>query len=65
MTPTVRLAVKEDATAVRSCVTAAFEHYIERIGKPPAPMLLDFSAEIKSQHVCGFLRKKRLAVDTT
>lgn len=51
MTPTVRLAVEDDANAVRSCVTAAFEHYIKRIGKPPAPMLLDFSAEIKAQHV--------------
>ncbi|MEO5672691.1 MAG: GNAT family N-acetyltransferase [Ramlibacter sp.] len=42
----VRLATARDATAALVCVTAAFEPYIERIGKPPAPMLLDFPALI-------------------
>ena len=28
------------------CVTAAFSPYVERIGNPPAPMLLDFPAVI-------------------
>ena len=36
---------------MRACVVAAFSHYIERIGKPPAPMLLDFEAEIAAHHV--------------
>lgn len=49
--PPVRLAVPADAPGVRSCVVAAFEHYVERIGKPPAPMLLDFDAEIQAGHV--------------
>ena len=49
--PAVRLAVPADAAGVRSCVVAAFEHYVERIGKPPAPMLLDFEAEIGARHV--------------
>lgn len=51
MAPTVRLAVEADAYAVKTCVIAAFERYVERIGKQPAPMLLDFSAEIEAQHV--------------
>jgi GNAT superfamily N-acetyltransferase len=51
MVLTVRPAREEDMNAVKACVVAAFEHYIERIGKPPAPMLLDFSAEIRTGHV--------------
>ena len=47
----VRLAGAADAAGVRACVHAAFSHYIDRIGKPPAPMLLDFEAEIASGHV--------------
>jgi GNAT superfamily N-acetyltransferase len=46
-----RPAVEEDTSAVKACVVAAFEHYIERIGKPPGPMLLDFAAEIQAGHV--------------
>ena len=38
----MRLANAGDAVAVRACVVAAFEPYIVRIGKPPAPMLLDY-----------------------
>jgi GNAT superfamily N-acetyltransferase len=40
--PLVRLACSSDAEAVAGCVKAAFSLYIERIGKPPAPMLLNF-----------------------
>jgi GNAT superfamily N-acetyltransferase len=36
---------------VKACVIVAFEIYTERIGKPPAPMLLDFPAEIEARHV--------------
>jgi len=49
--PIVREAIASDANAVKSCVIAAFEIYTTRIGKPPAPMLLDFPAEIESRHV--------------
>jgi GNAT superfamily N-acetyltransferase len=49
--PSVRLAAPADAAEVRACVVAAFEHYVERIGKPPAPMLLDFEAEIEANRV--------------
>lgn len=42
----VRAADGADARAAAACVHTAFERYIVRIGRPPAPMLLDFSALI-------------------
>ena len=47
----IRQASPEDAGAARACVIAAFAGYIERMGKPPAPMLLDFPAQIQAGHV--------------
>ena len=47
----LRIARQEDGAAVKACVVAAFGHYVVRIGKPPAPMLLDFAAEIRAGHV--------------
>ena len=49
--PIVRLAQADDAVAARACVVAAFEPYIARIGKPPAPMLLDYPALIAEGRV--------------
>ena len=46
--PIIRPATPADAAAVAECVKAAFSLYIERIGKPPAPMLLDFPAVISA-----------------
>jgi ribosomal protein S18 acetylase RimI-like enzyme len=51
MKAVIREARAGDAEAVKACVVAAFEHYIARIGRPPAPMLLDFAAEIEAGHV--------------
>jgi GNAT superfamily N-acetyltransferase len=47
----IREASQADAPAAKTCVVAAFDLYIERIGKPPAPMLLDFPSEIEARHV--------------
>jgi GNAT superfamily N-acetyltransferase len=49
--PIVRLANAGDAAVALACVVAAFEPYIERIGKPPAPMLLDYPALIAEGQV--------------
>jgi GNAT superfamily N-acetyltransferase len=49
--PSVRLARGSDVSAVRACVIAAFEPYIARIGRPSAPMLLDFPAVIGAGQV--------------
>jgi len=47
----VRAAGATDAVTVTECVRAAFALYIERIGKPPAPMLADFPALIAAGKV--------------
>ena len=49
--PIIREATASDVDAVKACVVAAFDIYTKRIGKPPAPMLLDFPAEIEARHV--------------
>lgn len=40
--PNIRPASKGDANAIAACVRQAYEHYIERMGKPPGPMLDDY-----------------------
>jgi len=47
--PTIRTGKLSDASAMKSCVEAAYQHYIPRIGKPPGPMLNDYS-EVIRQH---------------
>jgi GNAT superfamily N-acetyltransferase len=49
--PIVRAADGTDGETVTECVRAAFALYIERIGKPPAPMLADFPALIAAGKV--------------
>ena len=49
--PIVRPAYADDADAVAVCVKAAFLPYIERMGKPPAPMLADFPSLIAAGQV--------------
>lgn len=48
---TLRRAVAQDATALACCVTAAYQHYTGRIGKPPGPMLADYAEEIARHQV--------------
>ena len=48
---TVRAANKEDVPAIKKCVDDAFGKYIERIGKPPAAMLFDYSVYINEDKV--------------
>lgn len=47
----IRLAGPDDRHAVEEIVTAAYVHYVERIGKPPAPMLDDYGALIGADQV--------------
>jgi ribosomal protein S18 acetylase RimI-like enzyme len=47
----LRPAIPADASAVSACVRAAYEHYIERIGKPPGPMLEDYAKVIQLRQV--------------
>lgn len=49
--PFVRLAIAGDAIAARACVLAAFEPYISRIGRSPAPMHLEYPALVDARCV--------------
>ena len=50
----LRNAKDEDAAAVTECVHNAFRHYIERIGRKPGPMLMDYAPEIREHQVFVF-----------
>jgi ribosomal protein S18 acetylase RimI-like enzyme len=47
----IRPATLEDAGQISMCVRAAYEHYIERIGKPPRPMLENYEKIIQQHRV--------------
>ncbi|KAL2811148.1 acyl-CoA N-acyltransferase [Aspergillus granulosus] len=44
-------ATTDDIPRIEYMITAAFTKYIERIGKPPAPMLVDYKELIQSHEV--------------
>lgn len=46
MSARLRSANTRDARAVSECVRAAYSRYVERIGKEPAPMVVDYEALI-------------------
>ena len=43
----IQRAQPADAVEMKDCVKAAYRHYIARIGKPPGPMLDDYSEVIE------------------
>jgi ribosomal protein S18 acetylase RimI-like enzyme len=45
--PSIRKAQPADAASIKSCVEAAYRHYIARMGKPPGPMLDDYSEVVR------------------
>ncbi len=47
----VRAAVRGDADDIAACVDAAYRPYIERIGRPPGPMLEDYGQVIRECQV--------------
>ncbi len=47
----LRSATDRDAEAVAALVDAAYEHYVERIGRMPMPMTLDYGDEIRHKEV--------------
>jgi len=47
----IRHAAAGDESDVRACVEAAYGPYVERIGKPPAPMLDDYATLIRNEVV--------------
>ncbi len=65
----LRAATDRDAEDVAALVDAAYEHYIERIGRTPLPMTLDYGDEIRHKGVAVAEDGKELAgvlvLDTT
>lgn len=47
----VRAALETDAPAVTACVVAAYAVYVEPMGKPPGPMLDDYTKVIANHTV--------------
>lgn len=52
----LRSATEADAAAIQALVVSAYEHYIERMGKPPGPMLDDYERVVREHRV-------RVAID--
>jgi hypothetical protein len=44
----VRRATPADLPAVRAVVSAAYAGYLDRMDRPPAPMLADYAAEVEA-----------------
>jgi GNAT superfamily N-acetyltransferase len=49
--PPIVPAAPRDARAVAGCVRSAYAHYVERIGREPAPMTADYAALIAAGEV--------------
>jgi hypothetical protein len=44
--PRIRAAIASDIPVIRQIVEQAYRQYIARLGKPPGPMLDDYSARV-------------------
>ena len=51
MNTQIRLAQHSDLPFVQKCARLAYEKYVERIGKEPAPMVADFASAIEDDQV--------------
>jgi GNAT superfamily N-acetyltransferase len=47
----IRRAATTDLPAIRAVITDAYTKYIERIGRPPAPMTTDYAAALEHSRV--------------
>lgn len=47
----IRPATLNDLPEIRQCAREAYSHYIDRIGKEPAPMIADFENQIRGEIV--------------
>ena len=57
----IRAATHADAENVATCVANCFTHYVERIGKPPQPMLRNYNHVIADHPVYLALVDEKLA----
>ena len=47
----IRTATAADVDGITRCVNSAYQHYIERIGKPPGPMLENYRDVVETHQV--------------
>ena len=47
----IRQAATKDVPAIQACAAEAYEKYVERIGKKPAPMVADFAQQVRQKTV--------------
>lgn len=47
----IKAADKNDLSFIQDCANSAYQIYVERMGKKPAPMIADFAAQIELGHV--------------
>ncbi|KAJ5634057.1 acetyltransferase protein [Penicillium herquei] len=59
---TIVRASPEHVPAIRAMVDAAFTKYIERIGKPPAPMIADYDTVIQTRDAFVLQNERKEAV---
>jgi len=50
---TVRLAAEADAQVLRLIPVAAYQHYVPRIGRPPAPLTADYARPARGRYSRG------------
>jgi ribosomal protein S18 acetylase RimI-like enzyme len=62
--PHIRSATTADVAGIRAIARAAYEKYVSRIGREPAPMVADFETDVAESHaavieiggqLCGYL----------
>jgi N-acetylglutamate synthase-like GNAT family acetyltransferase len=49
--PLLRRATGDDVDAIKGLITESFGKYVERIGKPPAPMLADYAGLLDTSRI--------------
>ncbi|HEV7421454.1 MAG TPA: GNAT family N-acetyltransferase [Mycobacterium sp.] len=59
--PLLRRATKNDVDAIEGLVKEAFGKYVERIGKPPAPMIADYAALLVESRIWVIERRDAIA----
>ena len=44
-------ATEEDVISIQNCVRRSYEHYVERLGKEPGPMIDDYVYRVKNDNI--------------
>ena len=57
----IRLALKSDLRGIQRCAHRAYEKYVVRIGKRPAPMIADFEQQIIERQLHVLMDGKAVA----